>query len=151
MRPAMKLKAAQSGFSLVELMIALLILAIVMSIAIPSYRSHLEKSRRSEGKALLSEIAALQESFRTEQNRYTADLTELGYAAAAWNQSTNGYYRASVLAPNAACPIATCFQLEAQTVAGSAQADDEWTYQLWSDGRKRRMGDDGVWVMDWRK
>ena len=151
MRPAMKLRSAQSAFSLVELLIALVILAIVMSIAIPSYQSHLERSRRSEGKALLSEIAALQESFRTEQNRYTADLTELGYPAAAWNQSTNGYYRASVLAPTAGCPIATCFQLEAQTVAGSAQDGDEWTYQLWSDGRKRRMGDGGVWVMDWKK
>lgn len=147
----MKLKAAQSAFSLIELMIAVVILAIVMSIAIPSYQSHLEKSRRSEGKALLSEVAALQESFRTEQNRYTADLTNLGYAAAGWNVSTNGYYRVSVLAPTAACPIASCFQLEAQTVAGSAQEDDEWTFQLWSDGRKRRMGDDGVWVMDWKK
>lgn len=147
----MKLKAAQSAFSLIELMIAVVILAIVMSIAIPSYQSHLEKSRRSEGKALLSEVAALQESFRTEQNRYTADLTNLGYAAAGWNVSTNGYYRVSVLAPTAACPIASCFQLEAQTLAGSAQEDDEWTFQLWSDGRKRRMGDDGVWVMDWKK
>lgn len=147
----MKLKAAQSAFSLIELMIAVVILAIVMSIAIPSYQSHLEKSRRSEGKALLSEVAALQESFRTEQNRYTADLTNLGYAAAGWNVSTNGHYRVSVLAPTAACPITSCFQLEAQTVAGSAQEDDEWTFQLWSDGRKRRMGDDGVWVMDWKK
>jgi type IV pilus assembly protein PilE len=151
MRRDVKHKATQSGFSLIELMITLVILAIVVSIAIPSYQSHLEKSRRSEGKALLSEIASLQESFRTEQNRYTADLTELGYPAAGWNQSTNGYYRVSVLAPTAACPIATCFQLEAQTVAGSAQDGDEWTFQLWSDGRKRRMGDAGVWVMDWKK
>lgn len=150
MSAAITLRARQAAFSLVELMIVVLILAIVMSIAIPSYQKQLEKSRRSEGKSLLSEIAALQESFRTEQNRYTADLTELGYAAAGWNQSVNGYYQASVLAPTVACPIATCFQLEAQVVAGSAQEDDEWTYQLWSDGRKRRKGDDGVWVMDWQ-
>ena len=145
------LKRSQGGFSLVELMITLVILAVLMSIAIPSYQSQLEKSRRSEGKALLSEIAALQESFRTEQNRYTADLTELGYAAAGWNQSKNGYYRVSVLAPTAGCPIATCFQLEAQTVAGSVQEDDEWTYQLWSDGRQRRQGDSGTWYTDWDK
>ena len=145
------LKRSQGGFSLVELMITLVILAILMSIAIPSYQSQLEKSRRSEGKALLSEIAALQESFRTEQNRYTADLTELGYGAAGWNQSKNGYYRVSVLAPTAGCPIATCFQLEAQTVAGSVQEDDEWTYQLWSDGRQRRQGDSGTWYTDWDK
>ena len=150
MRSAVQHKAGQSGFSLIELMITLLVLAIVMSIAIPSYKSQLEKSRRSEAKALLNEIAALQESFRTEQNRYTADLTELGYPAAGWNQSTNGYYRASVLAPTAACPIASCFQLEAQVVAGSAQEDDEWTYQLWSDGRKRRS-DGGAWITDWKK
>lgn len=151
MKSAITLRRSQGGFSLVELMITLVILAIVMSIAIPSYQSQLEKSRRSEGKALLSEIASLQESFRTEQNRYTADLTELGYAAAGWNETVNGYYRVSVLAPTAGCPIATCFQLEAQTVAGSAQEDDEWTYQLWSDGRKRRQGDSGTWYTDWKK
>jgi type IV pilus assembly protein PilE len=146
----MQRTTAQAGFSLVELMVTLLILAIMMSIAIPSYRSQLEKSRRSEAKALLNEIAALQESFRTEQNRYTADLTELGYAAAGWNQSRNGYYRVSVLAPTAGCPIASCFQLEAQVVAGSAQEDDPWTYQLWSDGRQLRS-DGGAWITDWKK
>lgn len=144
-------RRGQSAFSLIELMITVVILAIIVAIAIPSYQSQMQKSRRSEGKGLLAEIAAFQESFRTEQNRYTSDLTDLGYPAAGWNQSENGYYQVSVLAPDAACPIATCFRLEAQPVAGSAQADDEWTYQLWSDGRKRRSGDAGTWIMDWKK
>jgi Tfp pilus assembly protein PilE len=100
---------------------------------------------------VLTQIASLQESFRTEQNRYTEDLTELGFAAAGWNVTESGYYQFSVLPAAAGCPIATCFQLQSEPVPGSPQEDDEWSYQLWSDGRKLRMGDAAVWELDWKK
>jgi type IV pilus assembly protein PilE len=147
----LKFGRSSAGFGLIELMITMVIVAILASIALPSFVEQLRKSRRGEAKAALTQIAAMQESYRTEMNRYTADLTQLGFPAAGWNQTENGYYQVSVLAPNAGCPIATCFQLTAQVVAGSAQEDDEWTFELWSDGRKRRIGDAAVWELDWKK
>jgi type IV pilus assembly protein PilE len=141
----------ERGFSLIELMITMVIAAILVSIALPNYLDSVRKSRRGEAKTVLTQVASLQESFRTEQNRYTEDLTELGFTAAGWNVTESGYYQFSVLPAAAGCPIATCFQLQAEPVAGSPQEDDEWSYQLWSDGRKLRMGDSAVWELDWKK
>lgn len=144
--------AGSRGFSLVELIIAVVIAAILASVAIPSYMDHMRKSRRGEGKAILTQIAVMQEQFRTEQNRYTTDLTQLGFLAAGWNVTETGIYQARVLAPTGPCPVASCFQIEVQPVAGSRQEKDKWIYQLWSDGRKRRKeGPSGTWVLDWKK
>ena len=154
MMPDTQLDAAarMRGFSLVELLATVVILSILASVAIPSYMDQMRKSRRGEGKAVLTQIAVMQEQFRTEQNRYTTDLTQLGFAASGWNITETGIYRASVLAATGPCPIATCFQLEVQPVAGSRQEKDKWIYQLWSDGRKRRkQGASGSWVLDWKQ
>ncbi len=143
---------ATRGFSLVELIVTVVIVSILASIAIPSYVAQMQKSRRGEGKAILTQIAVMQEQLRTEQNRYTTDLIQLGFPAAGWNTTETGIYRTRVLAATGPCPIARCFQLEVQPVAGSRQEDDKWIYQLWSDGRKRRKeGPSGAWILDWKK
>lgn len=139
-----------------ELLVTVTILTILASVAIPSYLEQTRKSRRGEGKLMLVQISAMQEQFRTEQNRYTTDLTELGLAAAGWNTTENDMYQAMVLASTAGCPIATCYQLQAQTISGSPQWGDEWMYELWSDGRKRRRSCpenscSGSWILDWVK
>lgn len=150
--PSNKSASRARGYSLVELLVAVAIAAILVAIAVPNFAEQVRKSRRGEGKGLLSQIAVMQEQFRTEQNRYAEDLTLLGLPAAGWNQSESGYYEARVIAPVAGCLITNCFQLEVRPVAGSAQEPDEWMYELWSDGRKRRRdGASGAWILDWKK
>lgn len=147
-----KFRRRARGFSLVELLVVVAIAAILVAIAVPSFVEQVRKSRRGEAKGLLSQIAVMQEQFRTEQNRYADDLTLLGLPAAGWNQSENGYYEVRVIPPIAGCLIANCFRLEVRPVAGSAQEADEWMYELWSDGRKRRRdGAAGAWILDWKK
>jgi type IV pilus assembly protein PilE len=140
----------ERGFSLIELMIVVIIVAILTAVALPSYFNQVQKSRRAEAKSALTQIATMQEQFRTEQNRYTSDLTDLGLAAAGWNDTENGYYEVSVLAPTGGCPIASCFALQVRPKAGSPQADDIWTYQLLSNGMKQRF-DGSTWTNDWKK
>jgi len=47
------------GFSLIELMIVVAIVAIIVSFALPSYFDSVERSRRAEGKALQMHLLQL--------------------------------------------------------------------------------------------
>ena len=69
-----------SGFSLIELMIVVALLAIVALIALPSYNWAMQKSRRAEGKVLLHTIMAAEERFYSNANRYTSQVAEAGIA-----------------------------------------------------------------------
>lgn len=86
-----------SGFTLIELMITVAVIGILASIAYPSYTEWVVKSRRSEGKSRLLEIAQRQERYYTERNTYTTDFTQLGYASGTLT-SENGYYTLTVAA-----------------------------------------------------
>lgn len=70
----------QRGFTLIELVIAMVIAAILAAIAIPSYSSYILKSRRTEAKSALLNMAALEERFFSTNNTYSALPSDLGYA-----------------------------------------------------------------------
>lgn len=59
-----------AGFTLIELMITVAIIAILASVAYPSYRDHVAKGRRAEAKALATEAAQYMERFFAENYRY---------------------------------------------------------------------------------
>ncbi len=58
------------GFTLIELMIVVAVIAILAAIAVPSYADHVRKSRRAQAKADLVEYAAGAERFHTVNNTY---------------------------------------------------------------------------------
>ena len=51
------------GFSLIELMVALVVVAVLGAIAIPSYQSYTRDARRAAATSALSDVAARQEQF----------------------------------------------------------------------------------------
>jgi len=59
-----------TGFTLIELMIAVAVIAILASIALPSYQEQIRKSRRAQAKADLVEYAQLAERYFTVNNTY---------------------------------------------------------------------------------
>lgn len=68
----MKRAAAQVlGFTLIELMIVVAVVAILSAIAYPSYTEHVRKSRRAQAKVDLVEYGQLAERFHTVQNTYS--------------------------------------------------------------------------------
>ena len=74
----MRMYRGMRGITLLELMVVVVILGILLSIAYPNYRQFAARAKRTEAKALLLEIAAVQERFYLNNNRY-ASMGELGF------------------------------------------------------------------------
>jgi type IV pilus assembly protein PilE len=80
----------QRGFTVIELMIVVVIVAILLSIGLPSYQQQLQKARRTLGRAELMEVMARQEQFFLNHRQYAAALTDLGYPASPYAIGTDG-------------------------------------------------------------
>ncbi len=63
-------KAAQRGFTLMELIITMVIIGILTAVAIPNYTAYIIRSNRGEARNQLLEIATWMERWRTERGRY---------------------------------------------------------------------------------
>lgn len=79
------------GVTLLELMIVVVIVGILASIAYPSYRQHVQRAKRTEAMSALLRIATEQERFYLNNNTYTANLEELGFADDPFTTDTGTY------------------------------------------------------------
>ncbi len=84
----------QCGFTLIEIVVVVAIAAILAMIALPSYEEAIMRSRRSEAREALSDFAARQEQFFTDNKRYATTIAALGRPAT----TENGHYNISVSA-----------------------------------------------------
>ena len=67
------------GFSLLELLIVMAIVAILLTVAYPAYNSHLLKGRRNQAESQLFYLASQLETYYSQQNTYSeATLPSLG-------------------------------------------------------------------------
>lgn len=101
------------GFTLIEMMITVAIIAIIASIAYPSFQEQIRKSRRADGISALMGLHMAQQRLRANCRFYaqqidtTAGATNdcQGTAAdskvAYVNQSSEGYYALSIAAGTA--------------------------------------------------
>lgn len=90
------------GFTLIELMITVAVVAILAAIAIPAYQQYVMKSRRTAAKTAILELASREERYYTTHNTYSATAADLGYAAlpADVPDSATPYYRLNVVTAN---------------------------------------------------
>ncbi|WP_341503070.1 type IV pilin protein [Gallaecimonas sp. GXIMD4217] len=69
----------QTGVTLLELMLVVVILGILAVVAYPSYQNYLIESRRSAAQGELMKMQLAMEAYRVKNTGYAADLTTLGY------------------------------------------------------------------------
>lgn len=89
--------ARSRGFSLIELMIVVAVIAVLASLAIPSYLRYGYRARRVDGQQLLLTIANAEERYYATTNQYTTDVTQIGFTGTAAT-SNDGYYSATLAA-----------------------------------------------------
>ncbi|MDF3124455.1 type IV pilin protein [Rheinheimera sp. 1928-s] len=110
------MKTRVRGIGLIELLVVLAIMGILASVLLPGYQDHVLKSYRSEAMQILLKVAGLQEMLLVDQQRYSADLTELGFAAKQF-VTESGRYKVSAVVTEQG------YQLKAQ--AQQAQSEDK--------------------------
>ena len=134
-RNALSLRAA--GFTLIELMVVVLVAAILVAIAVPTYQSQMQHARRTDAKTALLDAAVREEKYRSLSNSYTVAPDKLGYATLPIQIGGNNYYTLNVCsgsattssAATAACTGTgstgtTSFVVSAIPVPGTSQASD---------------------------
>lgn len=95
----------EKGFTLIELMIVVAVIAIIAAIALPSYDESVKRGKRSDGKAYLLDLASQQETFYAQNLSYANSIT----AAAQLNTSatsTESHYTLALSVLPAGCSAA---------------------------------------------
>jgi type IV pilus assembly protein PilE len=122
------------GFTLVELMIVVAIVAILAAIAVPQYRKYVQKSNRATAKSALLDLSRREETYYSTNNSYTLNLVSLGYNNITNNQiqvpnSSNPTYTIAFTAPATSGSSASTYTASA-TPTGSQTGDGCGTYSV---------------------
>lgn len=89
-----------SGLTLVDILIALLVLATLTVIAVPSYQRYIEQARNGQAISDVSEIAMIIEGFFSLNQTYPATLAVLGAGVPTVDPWGNAYqYLAIAVTP----------------------------------------------------
>jgi len=102
----------QSGFTLLELMIAVIIVGVLAMIAFPSYTESVLKTKRAEGKA------ALLNGMQQQERHYTLHSTYLAFNAESPSEKTARFKWFSGDAPSS-----SSYEIHAQACDGKSIRD----------------------------
>ncbi|HEY6923959.1 MAG TPA: type IV pilin protein [Steroidobacteraceae bacterium] len=134
-----------NGFTLVELLTAMVIVAILMAVAIPSYKAQTQKSRRTEAKTALLDLASREERFNSTNSSYSSTPSNLGYSGTWPLKVGSGYYQITACV-NTTTACATdagtgqAFLLTAQPVGAQASDTQCGSFTLDSTGLQKVSG-----------
>jgi type IV pilus assembly protein PilE len=137
-------------FTLIELVVAIVIVGILAAIAIPAYSSYVLKSHRTDAKTALLDMASMEERFFSTNNSYSQTPTDLGYTATSLPFPVgSGYYNITTLTAVAAtAPSGTTngtpatYQITASAVGNQMSDASCATFTINSNGQQSATGTD---------
>lgn len=111
------LQKKHQGFTLVELMITVVVLSILAAIAIPSYRQHVIRGKRTAAQTVMMDIANRERQFLIANRAYAdKDTLELNGYGLPPDVSEN--YTWDVVTDS--CDTEPCFRITFTGIAGQA-------------------------------
>ena len=90
-----------SGFTLIELMIVVAVVAILAAIAIPSYSRYVLRANRSAVEQVMLDVATAEERYMIDNRSYAASQSSVGYTT--WSDTVSSNYTITIT-PNAGPP-----------------------------------------------
>ncbi|MEK6592714.1 MAG: type IV pilin protein [Pseudomonadota bacterium] len=129
------------GFTLIELMIVVVVIAILTAVAYPSYENYIIRANRSAAQSFMLEVASKQERFLLDARAYAADLAALGMTVPS---SVSANY--TITAPGTAGPPPG-YTVTAIPIPGGRQATKDTlcgTLTINATGTKTASGSGGV-------
>lgn len=81
----------KKGFTLIELMIVVAIIAFLAMVSIPSFKRFLAKAKRTEAYMNLNALATAEKIYWAEHGTYSTDLQALGWKPEGQIQYTYGF------------------------------------------------------------
>jgi type IV pilus assembly protein PilE len=135
------LSRKQAGFTLLEVMIAVVIVAILTAVAYPSYENQLRKGRRASAQAFIVDLANREQQYLLDARSYAIGataLSSLGFANEAAIPSDVSKFYTITIGPDAATTPPS-FTITATPKAGTKQVADG-ALTLDSTGAKTRNG-----------
>ena len=113
------------GFTLVELMIVVSILAILAAVAIPAYNNYLNRAKQSDAIIGLKTAQMAEEQFYSENNAYCSTIDMLP----GFNDNTidNKYQKGEYTLKVISATTAPAFIIAATWVDTNKGIDDRWT------------------------
>lgn len=130
MTGAPKKTAGDGGFSLIELMIVVAIIAILAAVAIPAYFNHTMRSRQSAVVGELMSIKAAQERYFADNGGwYAAQVNSLDKYAVAGTY-TNGDYRYWISPTTSSTRIRTGDIMAEGDLNGDGVFSDRWQVSI---------------------
>ncbi|MBS0444968.1 MAG: prepilin-type N-terminal cleavage/methylation domain-containing protein [Proteobacteria bacterium] len=129
----------QRGFTLIELMVALAIVAVLVAVALPSYTSHVLHSHRSDAMATLAQDQAIIERCYAQNYSYAADqpctalqipqTSPQGYYTIAFSNRDATHYTLTATAILSQLDDTTCRTLSIDQTNNKTAADASGTPQ----------------------
>lgn len=110
----------QNGMTLIELLVVVVIVAVLASIALPSWTAQVQKSRRADARVMLMMVQVEQQKYRSNYSTYASSMTALGLSS----YESGDYYNGAIASADATSYTATA------TPTGSQSGDSCGTFAV---------------------